>query len=150
MLAIGDRAPYFALIADNNQQKTLDDFQGQQIVLYFYPKDNTPGCTKEACEFRDAWQYFTDKNTVIIGVSKDSPTSHQQFKAKYNLPFMLLSDPDATVCTDYAVIKPKSIFGKSFLGIQRTTFLIDQNGYIKNIWPQVTVKAHAQAVLKMV
>ena len=117
------------------------------MILYFYPKDNTPGCTQEACDFRDQHQHFAQHNALVIGISKDSAKSHKNFIHKHNLPFLLLTDPDGTVCTMYDVIKPGSMFGKSFLAIQRTTFLIDEQGHIAAIWPKVAVKHHVQAVL---
>jgi peroxiredoxin Q/BCP len=146
MLNIGDKAPEFALLADNNQTVSLKQFRGHKVILYFYPKDNTPGCTKEACDFRDNAAQFKQQQAIILGISKDSPAQHAQFKQKYDLPFTLLSDHDAQVCEAYGVINPKSFFGKTFLGIQRSTFLIDEQGMIEGIWRKVKVAQHAQTV----
>ncbi|MDR3492231.1 MAG: thioredoxin-dependent thiol peroxidase [Gammaproteobacteria bacterium] len=147
-LNVGDKAPEFSLLSDKNEKITLSELRGKKVVLYFYPKDNTPGCTKEACDFRDALPQFTESNTLIFGISKDNPKKHTQFKEKYNLPFTLLADENADVCAAYGVIDKKSLFGKTFLGIQRSTFLIDENGMIKAIWRKVKVPTHIQAVLQ--
>jgi len=117
------------------------------VVLYFYPKDGTPGCTKEAQEFRDLAHEFTKENAVIIGVSKDSVKSHQKFKEKHNLPFTLLSDPEGKVLDLYGVWKQKSMYGRTFMGTERTTFLIDEKGKVKNVYRKVKVKGHAQTCL---
>lgn len=146
MLKIGDQAPDFTLPADNLEQISLKQFRGQKVILYFYPKDNTPGCTQEACDFRDSFPDFNQENAVILGISKDSSAAHQKFKAKYNLPFTLLTDAEAKVCIAYEVLNPKSMFGKTFLGIQRATFLIDEEGKIQALWPKVKVTGHAKAV----
>lgn len=146
-LNIGDKAPEFALSSDQKTTVSLKGLRGKKVVLYFYPKDNTPGCTREACDFRDGIQQFVDNNTVILGVSKDSAEKHQQFKQKYQLPFTLLADLDGSVCEAYGVINKKSLFGKSFLGIQRSTFLIDEQGIIRAIWRKVKVTGHTKQVL---
>lgn len=146
-LKIGDPAPDFTLHSDSNEPVSLKNLHGKKIVLYFYPKDNTPGCTKEATDFRDAIQDFTDKNTVILGISKDSPAKHQKFKQKYQLPFTLLADENGDICETYGVINKKSLFGKTFLGIQRSTFLIDEQGIIQAIWRKVKVNCHIKQVL---
>lgn len=146
-LTIGDKAPDFTLYSDENQQVSLKDFQGKKILLYFYPKDNTPGCNKEACGFRDNIAHFSDKNVVILGVSKDSPSRHQQFKTKFSLPFTLLSDESGDICEAYGVIDKKSLFGRTFLGIKRSTFLIDEKGIIRAIWRNVKVSGHSKQVL---
>jgi len=125
-LQIGDQAPDFSLLSDQHHKVSLADFRGKNVILYFYPKDNTPGCTREACDFRDSLQSFSDKNTEIIGISKDSPEQHQKFKQKYTLPFTLLADENGDICEAYGVINKKSLFGRSFLGVQRSTFLIDE------------------------
>jgi len=147
-LKIGDSAPDFSLTADNNQPLSLSQLRGQKVVLYFYPKDNTPGCTQEACDFRDHFPRFNTKQAVILGISKDSPATHQKFKQKHNLPFTLLTDSDTAVCQAYGVLNPKSMFGKTFLGIQRSTFLIDEQGHIQGIWRKVKVADHADAVFE--
>ncbi|MHB1947238.1 MAG: thioredoxin-dependent thiol peroxidase [Gammaproteobacteria bacterium] len=146
-LKIGDKAPDFSLLSDTNETISLASLRGKKVILYFYPKDNTPGCTREACDFRDGLPQFTDKNTIVIGISKDSPEKHQKFKQKYNLSFPLLADTNGDVCEAYGVINKKSLFGRSFLGIQRSTFLIDENGIIRAIWRKVKVNGHSQQVL---
>jgi peroxiredoxin Q/BCP len=145
-LKVGDQAPEFTLATDTNETLSLKQLRGKKVILYFYPKDNTPGCTKEACDFRDSFPQFMQKQAVVLGISKDSPATHQKFKAKYALPFTLLTDSEATVCEAYGVINPKSMFGKTFLGIQRSTFLIDEKGIIQGIWRKVKVPQHAEAV----
>jgi peroxiredoxin Q/BCP len=146
-LAIGSKAPDFSLFSDQNESVSLNNLRGKRIILYFYPKDDTPGCTQEACDFRDSTPLFHDKNTVILGISKDTPNKHQRFKQKYQLPFPLLADENGDVCEAYGVLDKKSLFGKTFLGIQRSTFLIDENGNIQAIWRKVKVKDHIQQVL---
>jgi thioredoxin-dependent peroxiredoxin len=148
-LAIGMKAPEFTLQGDNNQKISLKDFRGKQVVLYFYPKDATPGCTQEACDFRDEFDQFHKKDVVILGISKDSVASHQKFKKNHSLPFFLLSDETGAVCEDYGVWKEKSMMGKKYFGIDRTTFIIDQKGVISHIWPGVKVKDHVADVLEV-
>lgn len=145
-LKIGDKAPDFALPSDEQKTLSLHDLKGKNVVLYFYPKDLTPGCTRESCDFRDAADFFTAKNTQIIGISKDNPLSHQKFKQKHALPFPLLADENGDVCEAYGVINKKSLFGKTFLGINRSTFLIDKEGIIRAIWRKVKVKGHTEEV----
>ena len=147
-LRAGDRAPAFALQTVGGKTIKLSDFRGKRVVLYFYPKDDTPGCTKEACGFRDALSQLTSRNTVVLGVSRDTPASHQRFTDKFRLPFPLLSDPDAAVCTAYGVYKQKSLYGRSFLGIERSTFIIDEDGRIAAVFPKVRVDGHIEAVLQ--
>jgi len=146
-LTIGDKAPDFSLYSDENKLISLKDLRNKRVVLYFYPKDDTPGCTKEACDFRDNIAFFEDKNTIILGISKDSARKHQRFKEKYQLPFTLLVDENGDICEAYGVLDKKSLFGKTFLGIQRSTFLIDENGIIQAIWRKVKVNGHFQQVL---
>ncbi len=146
-LGIGDQAPDFTLPADNGKQISLSKLRGKKVVLYFYPKDNTPGCTKEACDFRDSFTRFTTKGIEVLGVSKDNEKAHTKFKEKYSLPFTLLVDTNADVCEAYGVINKKSLFGKTFLGISRSTFLIDENGIIRGIWRKVKVPGHVEQVL---
>lgn len=146
-LHIGDKAPNFSLLSDQEHTISLKDLQGKKIILFFYPKDNTPGCTQEACDFRDLQSEFTQLNTTIIGISKDSVASHQKFKQKYALPFPLLVDKNGEMCEAYGVFKKKSLFGKTFLGIQRSTFFIDEKGIIRAIWRNVKVKHHIDEVL---
>lgn len=147
ILKIGDKAPDFTLQSDQNTATSLKDFLGKKIILYFYPKDNTPGCTREACDFRDSFTHFSGENALILGISKDNPERHQKFKQKYSLPFILLSDENGNVCETYGVINKKSLFGRTFLGIQRSTFLIDEKGYIRAIWRKVKVTGHTKQVL---
>ena len=146
-LTIGDHAPDFTLLSDKNETVALKNFRGKNVVLYFYPKDNTPGCTQEACDFRDELSQFAKLNAEIIGISKDSPDRHTKFKQKYSLPFTLLADTNGDVCEAYGIINKKSMFGRTFLGIQRSTFLIDEEGIIRAIWRKVKVTNHTQQVL---
>lgn len=147
-LSIGDQAPDFTLPTDvENEAMTLSKWRGKKIVLYFYPKDNTPGCTKEACDFRDHFTVFKQHGVEIFGISKDSAKAHTNFKKKHSLPFTLLVDASGDVCEAYGVINKKSLFGKTFLGIQRSTFLIDEKGIIRAIWRKVSVPGHVEQVL---
>ena len=145
-LKVGDKAPDFTLPTDGQGQITLSDLKGQKVVLYFYPKDNTPGCTTESCEFNDALPDFKGLNAQIIGLSKDSVKKHDNFKAKYGFNFPLASDEDGSVCEAYGVWKEKSMYGKTFLGIERSTFLIDEDGNIAALWRKVKVKGHVEEV----
>jgi peroxiredoxin Q/BCP len=145
-LAIGSPAPDFTLPADGDGRITLSAFRGRPVVLYFYPKDDTSGCTKEACAFRDLWPDFTALDAVVIGVSKDSPASHDRFRAKYTLPFSLASDSDATVAQAFGVWGEKSYCGRKYMGMDRATFVIDGQGVIRAIWRKVKVAGHAEAV----
>ena len=147
MVNLGEPAPDFTLMSDERKKVSLSDFLGKKVVLYFYPKDGTPGCTKEAQTFRDLHGEFEKLNAVIIGVSKDSVESHQKFKEKNDLPFSLLSDPEGRVLQLYEVWKEKSMYGRTFMGVERTTFLIDENGTIINIFRKVRVKGHAKICL---
>ena len=146
-LSVGDRAPAFALNAGDGRTAKLTDFRGQRVVLYFYPKDDTPGCTKEACSFRDGLSAFTRLHTVVLGVSCDEVSSHQRFAEKFRLTFPLLSDPDATVSKAYGVYKQKSMYDRTYWGIERTTFIIDDEGRIAAIFPKVHVDGHTDEVL---
>ncbi|UCH38259.1 MAG: thioredoxin-dependent thiol peroxidase [Candidatus Bathyarchaeota archaeon] len=147
MVEVGEVAPDFTLMSDGGKEVSLRSYRGQKVVLYFYPKDGTSGCTKEAQDFRDLIDEFTHENTIIIGVSKDSVNSHQKFKEKHNLPFPLLSDPEGKVLELYGVWKQKSMYGRTFMGIERTTFLIDEEGKVTHIYRKVKVKGHAQMCL---
>lgn len=149
-LQVGDQAPLFTLPDDNNQKISLQDLRGKQIVLYFYPKDETPGCTREACDFRDAIGKFQQKKVVIFGISKDSVASHQKFKKNHVLSFPLLSDETGEVCEKYGVWGEKQMMGKKYMGVKRTTFLIDKNGIVSHIWHDVKVDGHVAVVLKTV
>lgn len=146
----GDQAIDFTLEASNGEEVTLSELKGKNVVLFFYPKDQTPGCTKEACGFRDAIQAFEDLNTVILGINKDSVASHQKFVAKQELPFLLLSDPDGEICEKYGVIKEKNMFGKKRMGIERSTFLIDKDGNIAKAYRKVKVTGHVEEVLQFI
>ena len=145
-LQIGDIAPDFTLPTDNDGEITLSSLKGQKVVIYFYPKDNTPGCTKEACAFNDTLSALNDLNTQVIGISKDSVKKHDNFKSKYDLKFPLASDENDDTCERYGVWKEKSMYGKTFMGIERSTFLIDENGKIAQIWRKVKVPEHVEAV----
>ena len=146
-LEIGDRIPDISLIADNGESINLSDFSGKFAVLYFYPKDDTPGCTKEANDFSCRIKDFQKKNTVILGVSRDPITSHQRFKDKYNIPYLLLADTDEALCNHFGVIKNKNMYGKQVRGIERSTFLIGKDGAILKIWRKVDVPGHVDDVL---
>ena len=143
----GDEAPDFILKDDSGKDVRLSQLRGKKIVLYFYPKDNTPGCTKEACSFRDGFTEIQSRGAIVIGVSTDSIESHVRFKQKYNLNFPLLSDTDKKVVSKYGVWKEKSLYGRKFMGIERTTFVIDENGKVKKIFPKVKVDGHFEEVL---
>jgi peroxiredoxin Q/BCP len=143
----GDAAPAIILDTDSGDHFTLSSLKGKNVVLYFYPKADTPGCTKEACEFRDTTKKFTKANTVIVGVSPDASKSQAKFKEKFDLPFVLLADVDHKTCEDYGVWKEKSMYGKKYMGVERTTFVIDPKGKIKKIFPKVKVEGHAEEVL---
>jgi peroxiredoxin Q/BCP len=140
-------APDFTLQADDGKPVSLSNFRGKKVVLYFYPKDETPGCTTEALGFKEVAAEFEKEDAVILGVSKDSVDSHQKFKEKYDLPFTLLSDPKAEVLKLFGVWKQKSLYGRSFMGTERTTFLIDERGVIRKIYRKVKPKEHAQTCL---
>lgn len=140
-------APDFTLLDETGTPRSLKEFRGKPVVLYFYPKDDTPGCTKEACSFRDDYQAYAEAGVVILGVSPDSPTSHARFKEKYNLPFTLLSDEDHHVCDLYGVWGKKKFMGREYDGVLRTTFLIDENGIIRKVFPNVKPEGHSAEVL---
>ncbi len=150
MLNIGDKAPDFTLLSDSDKKINLKDFRGKKIILYFYPKDMTSGCTAEACDFRDNITFFEKNNFVIIGVSKDNPDTHRKFKQKYSLPFTLLSDETTEILNAYGVWKEKSMYGKKYMGIERTTFLIDEKGKILEIFKKVKVKGHIQDIINKI
>ena len=147
-LSIGDMAPSFEVNTDGSGKFSLDEAKGSPLVLYFYPKDDTPGCTKEACGFRDAFPDFSELNATIVGVSKDTVAKHDKFKAKYELPFHLASDEDGSLCEAYGTWVEKSMYGKKYMGIERATFLIDASGVIQGIWRKVKVNGHVEEVLE--
>ncbi len=147
MVAEGEEAPNFTLRSDEDKEVSLGDYRGKKVVLYFYPKDGTPGCTSEAKQFRDSIEEFGRENAVILGISKDSVESHQKFKKKHDLPFTLLSDPEGTTLDLYGVWKKKSLYGRTFMGTERTTFLIDEKGIVQKAYRKVRVEGHAQACL---
>ena len=144
---VGDPAPDFALPSDDGRTITLKDLRGKKVVLYFYPKDDTSGCTKEACAFRDNLVRVTSKGAVVLGVSRDDLRSHGKFRAKYHLNFPLLSDENGGVTQAYGVWQKKTNYGREYWGIVRTTFLIDEAGRIARVWPKVKVEGHADEVL---
>lgn len=148
MVEEGMKAPQFTLKTGDGDKVSLKDYLGKKVVLYFYPKDNTSGCTKEACDFRDAHPDFKKVNTVVFGVSADSEESHKKFAEKHDLPFTLLSDPDKKVIEKYGVWKEKSMYGKKYKGIERSTFIIDEKGKIQRVFPKVRVKGHVEKVLE--
>ena len=148
MLDKGTKAPDFSLYDKDNNSVSLSDFTGKKIVLYFYPKDNTPGCTRQACAFASAYTSFCDNDTVVIGISKDSTSSHQKFAEKYNLPFILLSDPELYAIKAYDVWKEKKLYGKVSMGVVRTTYIIDENGYIEHVMPKVKPDTNAAEILE--
>ncbi len=147
MLQAGDPAPDFTMEADKGGSVSLADLRGKTVVLYFYPKDDTPGCTRESCAFRDHYPTFQNQDVLIYGVSCDSIPSHEKFSAKFDLPFPLLSDPDTSVSTAYGVYKEKTNYGRKYMGIERSTFVIDGAGRICRIYRNVKVDGHVEKVL---
>ncbi len=145
---IGKAAPDFTMPTDGGGQVSLSNLKGKTVILYFYPKDDTPGCTKEACGFRDNLSAFEGADAVVIGVSKDSVAKHDKFKAKYDLPFTLASDEDGKVCEAYGTWVEKSMYGRTYMGIDRATFLIDGQGLLRQEWRKVKVPGHVEAVLE--
>ena len=149
-IKIGDKAPDFTLPTDGGGSVTLSRLQGKPVVLYFYPKDDTTGCTAEACGFRDIFPDYGKTGATVIGVSKDSVAAHDKFKAKYQLPFTLGSDGDGKVVESYSVWVEKSLYGRKYMGIERATFLIDEKGKIAQVWHKVKVPGHADEVMQAV
>jgi len=148
MLKAGDKAPDFTLIADSGEEISLKDYRGKKVILYFYPKDMTSGCTLEACDFRDNITKFEKKNAVVIGVSPDGTKSHVKFKDKYELPFTLLSDESKKMLEDYGVWQEKSMYGRKYMGVVRTTFVIDEKGKIEKVFEKVKVDGHIEDILE--
>jgi peroxiredoxin Q/BCP len=149
-VAVGKKAPAFRLPASNGKDASLADFAGRTVVLYFYPKDNTTGCTREACDFRDAAKRFTSRKAVVLGVSPDSLKSHESFRDKLGLPFLLLSDADHTVAGAYGAWVKKSMYGREYMGIERSTFVIGPDGMVKAVFRKVKVDGHVDEVLAVV
>ena len=147
MITVGSQAPDFTLTDKDGKAVSLSDFLGKKVVLYFYPKDNTPGCTRQACAFAGAYEAFREKNVEVIGISKDSVASHVKFAEKYNLPFVLLADPDRIAIGAYGVWQEKKQCGKVSMGVVRTTFLIDENGVIEKVMPKVKPDTNAAEIL---
>jgi thioredoxin-dependent peroxiredoxin len=148
MPEVGDRAPAFTLPDQSGEPVKLSDFKGKAVVLYFYPKDDTPGCTREACSFRDEHSALVKAGAVVLGVSPDSTASHQKFAGKFELPFPLLADTDHTVSEKYGAWGEKSLYGRKFMGITRSTFLIGKDGNVARVWPKVKVDGHVDEVRK--
>ena len=148
MLEVGMKAPLFTLPDKDGNLVSLSDFLGKKVVLYFYPKDNTPGCTRQACAFGESYEAFQAKNTVVIGISKDSVASHQRFAEKYHLPFILLSDPELQAIQAYGVWQEKKLYGKVSMGVVRSTYLIDERGMIEKVMPKVKPDTNAGELLE--
>ena len=148
MLEKGMKAPSFALSDKDGNMVSLGDFAGRKIILYFYPKDNTPGCTRQACAFAANFEKFKETDAVVIGISKDSAASHRKFAEKYNLPFILLSDPDLQAIQAYGVWQEKKLYGKVSMGVVRTTYIIDENGVIEKVMPKVKPDTNAAEILE--
>lgn len=145
---VGDKAPSFTLPTDGGGEISLKDLKGQTVVLYFYPKDDTSGCTAEACAFRDALPDFSKVKAAVVGISRDPVKRHDKFKEKYDLTFPLASDEDGGTCEDYGTWVEKSMYGRKYMGIERSTFLIDGKGVVRNVWRKVKVPGHVDEVLK--
>ncbi|MFK5856834.1 MAG: thioredoxin-dependent thiol peroxidase [Bacteroidota bacterium] len=147
-LKIGDKAPEFKGVDENGKDILLTDFKGKKVILYFYPKDNTPGCTNEACDLRDNYDMWIKKSYVIIGISPDSTQSHLKFIDKHELPFPLISDPEKVIIKSFGAWGPKKLYGREYEGLLRTTFVIDENGIITNIFEKVKTKDHTNQILE--
>ena len=148
MIEINSIVPNFSLIGSDKKEHSLSDYKGKKIILYFYPRDNTPGCSTEACDFRDNNSIIEDMNAIVIGVSRDSLKSHDKFIEKFNLPFLLLSDEDETLCNLFGVIKEKNMYGKKVMGIERSTFIINEDGVLVKEYRKVKVKEHVSTILE--
>jgi len=149
MLKEGDRAPEIKLPDNNGKMVSLDDFKGKKKIVYFYPKDDTPGCTKEACGFRDAYDEYLEKGAVVIGISPDSPESHQKFIDKFNLPFILLADTEKSVIQGFGAWGERKNYGKTYMGLIRSTFVLDEDNVIIKAFPKVKPEEHAQEILEL-
>lgn len=150
MVEPGQPAPDFTLPNQHGENVTLSELKGAPVVLYFYPRDDTPGCTREACAFRDARTQYEEAGAHVIGVSPDTPQSHQKFAQKYDLPFTLVSDPEHQVCEQYGVWKEKNLYGKKSMGVERSTFVIDRDGIVRKVFRRVKVDGHSDAVLEAI
>jgi len=148
MLDINDKVPDLKLEDENGKEVSLKDFKGKTVVLYFYPRADTPGCTKEACSFRDAWRLIQKAGVVVLGVSPDTPTAQKKFQEKYHLPFSLLADADKKLCNAFGVIQEKNMYGKKVMGVTRTTFIIGPDGKIQHVFHKVKPEGHAEEVLE--
>lgn len=146
-MQINDKAPEFTALDQNAEKVSLKDFKGKWVVLYFYPRADTPGCTKEACSFRDSFQRIESRGVIVLGVSPDQPQAQKKFEEKYGLPFTLIADADKTVSNAYGVIQEKNMYGKKVMGVARTTFIIGPDGRIKHIFEKVKPEGHAEEVL---
>lgn len=149
-ISAGQQAPDFTLLTDSGEPLTLSSLRGNWVILYAYPRDHTPGCTTEACDFRDGFPRFKGQNTVVLGISPDSVESHQKFKADYSLPFTLVSDPDKVALTAYDVWQEKTNYGRKYMGVVRTTFLIDPEGRIAHVFTNVKPAGHAEQVARVI
>ncbi len=148
ILSIGDKAPDFSSTDENGKKISLKDFKGSKVVMYFYPKDDTTGCTAEACDFRDNFARIKKSGAMLLGISPDTEKSHTKFKEKYELPFPLVADTEKVICEAYGVWQEKSMYGRKYMGVVRTTFIIDEKGKIAHIFPKVKVKGHVDAILE--
>ena len=148
LLAVGDKAPAFKATDQDGKTVSLGDFKGQKVVVYFYPKDDTPGCTKEACSLRDGWAKFRKRKIAVLGVSIDDEKSHRKFVDKFSLPFTLLADTDEAIVKAYGVWGEKSMYGRKYMGTNRVTYLIDEKGRIAAVWPKVKPDGHAEEILE--
>ncbi|MBT4354885.1 MAG: peroxiredoxin [Rhodospirillaceae bacterium] len=149
-LDVGDNAPEFTIATDGGGSFSLSEMKGYNVIIYFYPKDDPPGCTKEACGFRDMLPDFSDSSAKIIGISKDTVAKHDKFKSKYELPFLLGADLEGNVCEAYGTWVEKSMYGRQYMGIERATFLVDKEGVLQGVWRKVKVKGHVEEVLSAV
>lgn len=147
-LKVGAKAPAFSLLNEQGETVSLKALKGQKVILYFYPKDHTPGCTQESCDFRDQYSVLKKAGVQVFGISRDSVESHSKFKTKLELPFSLLADVEGKMCEAYGVWKEKSLYGRKYMGIERTTIVIDEKGKITQIYPKVSVKGHVQQMIK--
>ncbi len=150
MLELGASLPAVRLADDSGAEISTDGLTGTPLVVYFYPKDDTPGCTNEATQFRDLWERFEAKHARVVGVSRDTVASHKKFKEKYDIPFALLADVDSRLCDAFGVIVEKNMYGKKSMGVQRATFLFDETGKLVEVWPKVSVDGHAEDVLSKI